>query len=76
MVGRRELETSVLCTRIDNYIAFVVEEVARRKTFSVSRLLSERIHDGIEKELGPKTDTEILRWTQDFVLKKAIALRR
>jgi len=71
MVGRRELETSVLCTRVANSVTIAVEELARRKNITVSRLLCDWILDAIEKELGLETDSEILEWARDFELKEA-----
>jgi len=71
MVGKRELETTVLCTRIDNSAAIAVEELARRKNTTISRLLYDWIRDAIEEELGLETDSEILEWARDFELKEA-----
>ena len=71
MVGKRELETSVLCTRVANSVAIAVKELARRKKTTVSWLLYDWILDAIEKELGLKTESEILEWARDFELKEA-----
>ena len=76
MVGKRELETSVLCTKINNSAAIAVEELARSRNTTISRLLYDWILDAIKKELGLKTESEILEWARDFELKEAIALRR
>ena len=63
MVSRRELETTVLCCRIDKYVSVALEEVVKRKGITISKLLNEWIRAGIEKELGLKTDAEILNWS-------------
>ena len=76
MVGRRELETTVLCCRIDKHVSVAVEEVVKRKGITVSRLLNEWIRAGIEKELGLKTDAEILNWSHDYLIESSREARK
>ena len=61
----------MLCTRINNSAAIAVGELARRKNTTVARLLYDWILDAMEKELGLKTESEILEWARDFELKEA-----
>jgi len=71
MIGKRELETSVLCTRVANSVAIAGKALTRRKKTTVSRLLCNWILDAIEKEMGLKTESEIPEWATDFKLKGA-----
>ena len=67
MVGIGELYTDVLSIRVDNRVAIVAKELARRRDTTISAFLNELICEAIDKELGLSTDYEIMEWARDFV---------
>jgi transposase-like protein len=65
-----EVVTTILSTRISSFKAAAVEEIAKRRGTTVSKLLNKWITEAIEREMGLKTETELLMWARDFELKK------
>lgn len=61
-----ELNTRVLSCRVDVIIHTIVEELARRKGITLSKLFLEFIRKGIKDNLGLVTHADMLDWVQSF----------
>ena len=62
------MNTKVLSCRVDAIIHTIVEELARRRGITLSKLFLEFIRKGIEDSLGLATDDDMLDWVQKLLI--------
>jgi len=62
------MNTKVLSCRVDVIVHTIVEELARRRGITLSKLFLEFIRKGIKDSLRLETDADMLDWVQKLLL--------